>query len=298
MICTHPQLFIVIDPMLSTIGWEYDLTDSVKEYIQTRPSVKQEVIQVVGQTEVKKLFDTNQVKNDAVFLFTEASSDLVILTCRLAKLKSIQIFTVGFWRKTVASLVNVYKADDQQWWKDFDRTCFKALEKNILSDEFFKHNFIKTIAKKKYAFSIIKFPIPASVIKNRIQNIHPIEFKSDLIMIDVANYKPELKQMIGLLLSELKLENPASVVFVYENGTPTREQYVQWLMNAKVVINFDVQGRIGDDVYEYYAAKVLPLTNTPDFYVNIVPDEWRLQKEWVDTMGKFIDAQPVIQHKV
>ena len=96
-------------------------------------------------------------------------------------------------------------------------------------------------------------------------------------MIDVANYKPELKQMIGLLLSELKLENPASVVFVYENGTPTREQYVQWLMNAKVVINFDVQGRIGDDVYEYYAAKVLPLTNTPDFYVNIVPDEWRLQ---------------------
>lgn len=298
MICRHPQLFIVIDPMWAGVGWEHDLEKVIIDYLANRPAVIQTVQTVIGQDAIKALFDNNQVKKNAAFLFTEASSDLVILVNKFSKQYKVPVYTLGFWRRGYSAEYTHNSSWEQHWWKEFDRACFKGLERNIFSDEYFKHIFTKQVAKKGYPYSIIKFPIPASVIKEHLLSIQPVEFKTDMILIDGVHFNPEQHRMLALLMSEMKFDKPISIVFAYENGRPTREQYVKWLMNAKVVINFDVQGKIGDDVYEYYAAKCIPLCNAPEFYENIVPEEWRIEKEWFADIRAFIDAMPILRNKL
>jgi len=284
--------------MWSFAGWEFDLEQSIKEYLTTRPAITQTVRTIIGQNQIKDLFITGQVKDNAAFLFTEAASDLVILVNKFAKKYQKLIRTVGLWRQTH---VTSYRYDyfyEKRWWIDFDRACFKALDKNFLMDEYFKYEFIHKVTKKNHMHVISKGPFPASVVKDHINSIQPVEFKTDMILFDMVEFNPEHKRMMSLLFSEIKFTNPTSIVFAYENGTPTREQYVKWLMNAKLVINPSVQGKVGDDVYEYYAAKCIPLCNAPDFYTNILPKEFRIKREWFDSIGSFIDALPIMKDKV
>lgn len=279
-------------------GWELDLESSIKEYLTTRPAIKQTIQTVMGQVQIKELFVTGQVKSDAAFLFTEAASDLVILVNKFAKKYNTPIRTVGLWRQTHVTSYRYDSFYEKRWWIDFDRACFKGLEKSFLMDEYFKYEFIHKVTKKNHMHVISKGPYPASVVKDHINSIQPVEFKTNMILFDSVDFNPEHKRMIALLLSELKFPEPVSIVFAYENGTPTREQYVKWLMNAKIVINPNVQGKVGDDVYEYYASKCIPLCNAPDFYINILPKKFRIQREWFDNIGTFIDVLPIIKDKV
>ena len=148
------------------------------------------------------------------------------------------------------------------------------------------------------SYAINRYPVPASVIKDHIQKINAVEFKTDLIFVDIKEYDPEHKRMLQLLLSEMKFEKPISIVFSHEYGIPSREQYVNWLMNAKVVINPFIINHIGDEIYEYYAAKCIPLTNRPKFCVNIVKEEWRIEPNWFISINNFIDAMPIIKDKL
>lgn len=298
MIARYKQLFIVIDPIWSEVGWEYDLELCIKNHLSDRKSVKQTVQTIIGQVELKEAFVNGTIKENAVLLMTEASSDLTILAKKLSKRYSIPIFSVGFWRSASIFEYTYTAIAEKQWWSDFDRVCFKALDKNILSDECFRYDFKKFVSKTKHSVNIFKYAIPAEAIKDRIDSIQPVEFKTDLILVDVPYHNTEIERMFSLITSEMRFDKPVSIVFAYEHGAPTREQYVQWLMNAKVVINFDVRGRIGDDVYQYYAANCVPLCNAPNFYTNIIPEEWRLESEWFTNIGTVIDALPMIKHKL
>ena len=298
MICTSTQLFIVIDPMYPGVGWEYDLEDAIKQHIQPRKAIKQTIQTVVGQQTLKDLFYNKLVLANAAFLFTEASSDLVMLVNRFSKQFNIPIRTVGIWRNSYASSFRHNSFFDKRWWIDFEKACFRGLERSYFIDESRKDHFLKNVSKKRMPYTIVSGPTPASAIKCRMESIQPVEFKTDMILVDSVHCTPEHQRMMSLLLSEIQFPRPVSIVFAYEHGTPTREQYVKWLMNAKVVINFDVQGHVGDDVYEYLAAKCIPLCNAPAFYTNIVPKQWRIEKKWFDTIGTFIDAMPIIKHMV
>jgi hypothetical protein len=298
MICRSKQLFIVIDPMYSNLGWEYDLEGVIEQHLQHRKAIKQTIQTVIGQQTIKDLFYNKLVNEGAAFLFTEASSDLVMLVNKFSRQFNVPVRTVGVWRHSYASRFKNNTFLEKRWWLDFEKACFKGLERSYFIDESTKDHFLKHVSKKRYPYSIVTGPTPASAIKHRIESIQPVEFKADMILVDSIHYTPEHKRMISLLLSDMQLPKPVSVVFAYEHGTPTREQYVQWLMNAKVVINFDVQGHIGDDVYEYLAAKCIPMCNAPGFYTNIVPKQWRVETQWFDTIGTFIDAMPIIKHMV
>jgi len=299
MIARNSQLYIVIDPMWSGVGWEYDLGEYLQEYLkENRPAIKQTIQTLVGQEAIREKFILGEVGEKAVFLFTEASSDLVILVNRFSKKYKIPVRSIGLWRR--AHVMN-FEADsywEKNWWIDFDKACYKALEKSFLFEESYRHQFTKKVALKNYSSSIGRGTIPASVVKESLLKLQPVEFKTDMILIATPTYNPEHRRMFELLFAEMKFDMPVSLVFAYENGTPTRDQMIRWLFNAKVVINFDVQNTIGDDVYEYYAAKCIPLCNAPGFYQNLVPWEWRLETKWFTSIGTFIDAMPIIKHRV
>lgn len=299
MISRSKQLYIVIDPIWSGVGWEYDLEEIMRDYLtENRPRIKQTISTLVGQEAVKMAFVNKEVGPDAAFLFTEASSDLVILVNRFSKKYGIPIRCLGLWRR--AHIMNFESNSfwEKHWWTDFDRACYKALEKSFLFEEYYRYIFARKVALKAYSSSIGRSTIPASVIKNKLLKIQPVEFKTDMILVATPTYNEEHKRMLALLSNEMKFTNPVTIVFAYENGTPTREQMIRWLFNAKVVINFDVQNCVGDDVYEYYAAKCIPLCNAPGFYQNLIPWEWRLETKWFDTIGTFIDAIPIIKARL
>jgi hypothetical protein len=56
MICRSKQLFIVIDPMYSNLGWEYDLEGVIEQHLQHRKAIKQTIQTVIGQQTIKDLF--------------------------------------------------------------------------------------------------------------------------------------------------------------------------------------------------------------------------------------------------
>jgi hypothetical protein len=277
MICTYKQLFIVIDPILTDkFGWEYDIEPVLQLHIQEY-NRRQTIQTIVGQERVRELFTSNSVSDSAVFLFTHANSDLVILVNKYLKQCGIESYRVGFWRYGYAANTRYNKLNERHWWRTFDLSCAQGLDKVMFIDNSYKYEFARTVFKKQLPWTIIKFPLPVSVAVDRLSNIIPLEFKTNLIAIDTDVNIPMWNKLLPILATELP---DFSFTLVRDTNVADRIEYTKTLMNAKYVIRPEVGTDIGDEIYQYIAFNCIPICSVRNFGQNIVPSNYVIKQEW------------------
>lgn len=286
MICSYKQLFIVIDPMLTDkFGWEYDIESVIQLHIQQYER-KQIVQTIVGQEQIRDLFNSKSVSDSAVFLFTHANSDLVILVNKLLKQYNIQSFRLGFWRNGYDINVKVYKSYERKWWRTFDLACAQGLDKIMFIDDAYKQTFARAIFKKHIPWTIIKFPLPVSMVVDRISQTIPVNFKTNLIAIDTSENIDMWQKLLPIFARELP---DFAFTIVRDNTVIDRTEYVKTLMNAKYVIRPEVSTDIGDDIYQYISLGCIPICGVRHFGKNILPGNYVIDTSWFTDLLKSLD---------
>ena len=229
------------------------------------------------------LFETNQIKDGDIFLFTDAWNPIIIQLKYIIDLNKIDAKIIGLWH---AGSYDPYDflgrlIQNKEWSYNFERSVFHAIDINCFATEFHIELF-KTVLEIDDDKKILRTGWPMEYLNHELDNYKNI--KKENIILFPHRIAPE-KQLY--IFKDLEKQLPQYQFIVAQEKKLTKHEYHTLLGKSKIVFSASLQETLGITMYEGAILNAIPIVPNRLSYLEMYPMDYKYPSNWTEDFDNY-----------
>lgn len=240
--------------------------------------------------EISRLFANGDIKENDVFLYTDAWNPTVIQLKYMSELLQIPVKLVGLWHAGsydendfLGRLIG-----DAPWVRHAEKSMIECFDINCFATQFHYDMISKVHTVPNY--QIIGWPM--EYLKQELEPYSDLE-KRDLILFP-HRLAPEKQPDI---FRDLSNSLPEYEFVICQEKELTKHEYHMLLGESKMIFSANLQETLGISWYEGLLVNSIPVVPDRLSYTEMAIDEFKYPSEWTSSFAKYqIYKQNLIEH--